>query len=237
MIRRLPARAGVAIAYALALVVTTLAFRAQSPAGRRAWLAWASTNLANLGDHPIGAMVTSAFITEGSLLSWGLTAMVGLVVLNWSLGNWRTAALVGTAHVLGTVISQGILAYKISAGVAPQTDRYIIDVGPSYVVACALVAGAAFGLGAQRLPAAGGFALFAPNSFLGLPTLEVSSVGHFCSVVIALAVGWPLWRSARSRAARDATDPAAAPASTAPASTAPASTAPAPEPASASISD
>jgi hypothetical protein len=202
LIRQLPVRAGVTIGYVTTFVVTTLLFRGLPVDGRKAWLAWTSTNLVNLRDHPLPALVTSGLFTEGSLASWVLTALVGLGVTNWALGNRRTAALVVSAHVGGTLISQGVLAYRIAGGQAPASDRYIVDVGPSYVVACALVAGAIYGLGVQRLAAVGGFALFAPNSFLGLPTLQVAAVGHLCSVVIAVALGWPLWRSARSRAPR-----------------------------------
>ncbi|MCW2642344.1 MAG: hypothetical protein JWP76_4650 [Dactylosporangium sp.] len=207
LIRQLPVRAGVTIGYVAVFIVTTLFFRALPTDGRKAWLEWTSTNLVNLRDHPVSALVASGLFTEGSLASWALTALVGLGVTNWALGNWRTAALIVSAHVGGTLISQGLLAYRIAGGHAPASDRYIIDVGPSYVVACALVAGAVYGLGVQRLPAVGGFALFAPNSFLGLPTLQVASVGHLCSVVIALVLGWPLWRSARSRSERRAAGP------------------------------
>ncbi|NJC68255.1 hypothetical protein HC031_00760 [Planosporangium thailandense] len=202
LVRQVPARAGMALAYVVALVATTLAFRTRSPDGRQAWLGWTSTNLDNLRHHPLPALVVSGLFTEGGLAGWALTALIGLGVTNWALGNWRTAALVVAAHVGGTLISQGILAYRIAGGRAPAGDRYIVDVGPSYVVAGALVAGALYGLGAQRLPAAAGFALFAPNAFLGLPALDVTSVGHLSAVIVAVAVGWPLWRSARSRAAR-----------------------------------
>lgn len=199
LVRQVPARAGVAVAYVVALVATTLAFRARSPGGRRAWLEWSSTNLVNLHDHPLPALVVSGLFTEGSLAGWVLSALVGLGVTNWALGNWRTAVLVAAAHVGGTLVSQGVLAYRIAGGRAPAGDRYIVDVGPSYVVAGALVAGAVYGIGAQRLPAAAGFALFAPNAFLGLPGLDVPSVGHLSAVLIAVAVGWPLWRSVRPR--------------------------------------
>jgi hypothetical protein len=193
------ARLGVAVGYTVAFVVTSLVFRTRSAAGRAAWLEWTSTNLVNLRHHPVGALVTSAFFAEDSLLSWAALALVGLGVVNWSLGNWRTAVLVTTAHVVGTLISEGILAYRIVAGAAPASDRYIVDVGPSYIVACALVAGVAYGTRAWRLLAAIGFALLLPSLFGGLTRLEVSAVGHLCSIVIALLLGWPLWRSARGR--------------------------------------
>ncbi len=188
------ARFGVAVGYTLAFVVTDLVFRTRSPSGRAAWLEWTSTNLVNLRHHPVAALVASAFFAEGSILTWTVLALVGLGVVNASLGNWRTALLVGAAHVVGTLISEGILAYRIGHGDAPASDRLIVDVGPSYVVTCALVAGICYGPGLFRLLPAAGFALLAPSLFGGLPHLEVSSVGHLCAVMIAVMVGWPLWR-------------------------------------------
>jgi hypothetical protein len=207
----LPARAGVTAGYVVAFAATTLSVRTLPTPARTAWLEWTSTNLGNLRDHPLPALVLSGLFTEGSLTTWLLTALIGLGVTNRALGNWRTAALLVSAHVGGTLISQGILAYRIVAGQVPAGDRYMIDVGPSYVVACALAAGAVYGLGLQRLPALAGFALFAADAFHGLSTLEVAAIGHLCSVVIAVVVGWPLWRSARSRMDRRAALPVAPP--------------------------
>jgi Rhomboid-like protein len=192
-------RLGVAVIYTAAFVVTDVIFRTRTDGS--GWLTWASTNLANLPDHPVGAMAASAFFAQGGLLDWALLAVIGLGVVNWSLGNWRTALLVATAHVLGTLISEGLLAYLIATGRAPDTDRYLVDVGPSYVVVCALAAGIAYGRGWHRLLAAAGFAVLSPDLFGGLPDLEVAPVGHLCSVMTGLALGWPLWRSARRRAA------------------------------------
>jgi hypothetical protein len=195
-------RLGVALAYTIVFVIVDLIFRTRSATGQAAWLNWASTNLANLPHHPIGSLVASAFVAEGDPFRWAALALVGLGVVNWSLGNWRTAVLVTTAHVVGTVISQGILWYRIVAGYEPVDQRHIIDVGPSYVVACALVAGITYGPRAGRLPAGLGFVLLLPSLFGGLSTLEVSSVGHLCSVLIGLVLGWPLWRAARIAPAR-----------------------------------
>jgi hypothetical protein len=87
---QLAARGGVAVGYVLALVVPTLVFRGRTPAGQKAWLDWSSTNIVNLRHHPIAAMVTSAFVAEGSLVSWTLLALVG----SWpSTGRWATGAL------------------------------------------------------------------------------------------------------------------------------------------------
>jgi hypothetical protein len=192
-------RLGVAVAYTTAFVVVDLIFRTRSATGQAAWLDWASTNLANLPHHPVGSLVVSAFIAEGDLWQWAALALVGLGVVNWSLGNWRTAVLVTTAHVVGTLISQAILWYRIGAGYEPVDQRHIIDVGPSYVVACALVAGIAYGPRAWRLLAGLGFVLLLPSLFGGLGTLEVAAVGHVCSLLIGVLLGWPLWRGSSRR--------------------------------------
>jgi hypothetical protein len=86
-------RLGVALAYTLAFVATDLIFRTRAATGKAAWLNWASTNLANLPHHPIGSLVLSAFLAEGDPWRWAALALVGLGVVNWSLGNWRTAVL------------------------------------------------------------------------------------------------------------------------------------------------
>ncbi len=195
-------RFGVAVGYTIAFVVVDLIFRTRSAAGQVAWLNWASTNLANLPHHPVGSLVASAFVAEGDPWRWAALALVGLGVVNWSLGNWRTAVLVTTAHVVGTVISQGILWYRIGAGYESVDQRHIIDVGPSYVVACALVAGIAYGPRAWRLLSALGFVLLLPSLFGGLTTLDVAAVGHLCAILTPLLLGWPLWRGARRGFAR-----------------------------------
>jgi hypothetical protein len=192
-------RWGVAVGYTAVFAVTTAVYLSRSAATRRAWSAWTSTNLVNLRHHPVAAMVTSGLFSDGDLVAWTVLALVGLGVVNWSLGNWRTALLVVAAHVGGTLVSQGILAYRIASGAAPDGDRLLIDVGPSYVVACALVAGALWGAGWSRLAAAIGFALLAPSLFGGLPGLDVAAVGHVCAVLTAVVLGWPLWRAARRR--------------------------------------
>jgi hypothetical protein len=105
------------------------------------------------------------------------------------LGAWRTAVLIVAAHVLSTVISEAILGYRIATGAVPRADLHIQDVGPSYVVAGALVAGIAYARWPGRLACAAGFALVAPSLFGGLLQLELSAVGHVSAIVVALAVG------------------------------------------------
>ncbi|OLB80905.1 MAG: hypothetical protein AUI14_05210 [Actinobacteria bacterium 13_2_20CM_2_71_6] len=94
-----------------------------------------------------------------------------------------------SAHVLGTVISEGILWYRVAHGALPDSYLHIRDVGPSYVVAAALVAGIAYATWPGRVLCAIGFLIVAPDLFGGLFQLEVSAVGHVCAMATALGVG------------------------------------------------
>lgn len=200
-------RFGVALGYSAALGIGTILLRTRSGPVHDAWLDWASTNLANAPHHPIGALVVSALFTEGDLTGWLVLSLVGLAGLGWRLGAWRTATVAGTAHVLGTVISEGILGIRIATGAVPHSAAHIRDVGPSYVVVAALAAGIAYGTWPARLLCAAGFVAVAPDLFGGLFRLEVSAVGHTSAIVIALVVGAIVAR--RPRTARATVGPTA----------------------------
>jgi hypothetical protein len=203
--RRWADRFGVAVGYATAFGVGTALLHSRPRPGRDAWLDWASTNLANATDHPIATLVVSALFTDGDVRGWLALSLVGLGTVGWRLGAWRTLTLVAAAHVLGTVISEGILAIRITTGAMPAEAEHIRDVGPSYVVVAALVAGVAYGPWLAKLPCAIGFLIVAPSLFGGLPELEVSSVGHVCAIVVALVVGGLFVRRQRTRRAAPAT--------------------------------
>jgi hypothetical protein len=187
------------LGFAAGLLVGWAALATVAAPTRDAVVAWASTNLANLPDHPVGALVLSAFVTESNPVGWVLMGLVGLTATAWRFGAWRTVLLVTTAHVVGTLVSEGILAYRIWVGLAPASDRFIVDIGASYVVVCALVAGIAYGTWPGRVLCAIGFVLLAPDLFAGVEHLDVAPVGHVCSIVIALGLGWPMWRAATRR--------------------------------------
>jgi hypothetical protein len=187
-------RTGVGIGFAGALALVGYLTHGQPPPARTGWLGWASTSLANLTDHPVSALVASAFVGPEHPGTWCVLALVALTTISWTLGAWRAALLVITAHVLGTYASEGILAVQIRTGAAPASQFWLIDVGPSYVVVAALVAGAGYGRWPGRLLCVVGFALVAPGLFGGLSRLEVAAVGHLCSMIVALATGWVLRR-------------------------------------------
>jgi hypothetical protein len=191
-------RLAFAVGYTSILAALTVVFHTRADATQRAWLTWTSTNLDNLARHPVAAMVTSGLFAEGGVLVWSVLALVGLGAAGWTFGNRRTLLLVTAAHVIGTLVSEGILAWRIAAGQEPASERFIVDVGPSYVVVAALVAGACFGARWWRLAALLGFAVMAPSLFSGLSRLEVSAVGHTCAAAIGALLGWLLWRRDRA---------------------------------------
>ncbi len=182
-------RLGLAVGYAAGLALAAIVLHAQPVPVRRHWLDWASTNLANATDHPLGALVVSAFLTDGDIQWWVPLSLVALGSVGAAFGAWRTAVIVGAAHVLGTLVSEGIVAYRIGTGALPDSYRHLLDVGPSYVVVGALVAGVGYARWPGRVLCAVGFAGLAPSLFGGLDRLEVSAVGHVCAIVTGLAVG------------------------------------------------
>jgi hypothetical protein len=192
-------RWGPAIGYSVTFAGCALAVRATPAATRDRILDWASTDLVNLRDHPIGCLVASAFVTDGSILAWSLLALVGLGVTGWRFGAGRTVLLVGLAHVLGTYVSEGVLGYRIATGAVGHDQLRVLDVGPSYVTVAALSAGLAYGTWLGRVPCAAGLALVGPGCFGALPELDLAAIGHTCSAAIGLVAGAWLWRSATRR--------------------------------------
>lgn len=184
------------------------------PAEQRLFVALTATNLANLNTDPVGTLVASAFVAEAAPWLWVTLAIIGLFPVAHRFGNVRALLLVGAAQVIGSLISEGLLAWRISAGVMPASMRYLDDVGPSYVIACALVATILFGAEPAvrtarhghwlfdrvpsrwwRIGAAVGLAFLAPHLFQGLGHLDVAAVGHVISMVVGVAGGLLLARS------------------------------------------
>ncbi|CAL2068192.1 MULTISPECIES: rhomboid-like protein [Streptomyces] len=170
--------------------------------GDHAVNAWASTNLANLGDHPIEALITSAFLfgADPSACLRGIAiAGVVLAFLVIRFGNMRAVALIAAGQVLGTLVSEGLLAVRIAAGQADPALRATLDVGPSYVIVSALAAVAVAGARRwHRWTALAALAVRAPHIMSGLTTLAVTPVGHVSALSTGILLAWGL-RSPRVR--------------------------------------
>lgn len=188
--RRLAARWWPAVAYPVALAAASLAVRARPPAERDAALLRASTNLDNLHDHPVRALIASAFLTEGDLVAWVLLAALGLAGVVAAAGPWWAVGVAAGAHLVGTAVSEGTLAARVAQGLEPASRRSILDVGPSFVVVGVLVATVACGISWWwRGAALAGFVLLAPSLFDGLLQADVAALGHVTAIVVGGLAG------------------------------------------------
>jgi len=182
-------RYAVACTYLAGYLLTELVYVQLTPSAQASLTAWATTSVANLEHEPVGPLVVSAFIGPGDYLVWPVLIAVAMFGANRALGNARTALICAAGHVIGTVVSEGIIAYRVDVGQLPPADRYLTDVGPSYVVVSAIVIAVACGTWLARVAAALDFAVlvFGGDIFGGLSHADVSAVGHLTALLTAAA--------------------------------------------------
>ena len=158
---------------------------------------------AYLRHHPAGSLVASAFVTQTFATAWPALIALAMFGANRVLGNWRTALVCAAGQVAGTLVSEAIAGYRVSRGLPPAAGRYIIGVGPSYVVASAIVVALLYGSWLARAAAALDLALLVVvgNIFGGLSDLDVAAVGHVTAMTVAAVGGsllvWQLRRRQR----------------------------------------
>lgn len=172
---------------------------------RGALLAWASTSVHNLEHHPVGCLVASAFLPTTFLLAWPAVIAFALFAATSVLGAWRTALTCAAGQVVGTVISEGIVAYRVADGRLPPADRLLLDVGPSYVVMAAIAVALLYGGWLARAAAAVDLVLLivVGQIFAGLSRLEVTPVGHLTALITgAVTATLFVWYEPRRKAAR-----------------------------------
>jgi membrane associated rhomboid family serine protease len=169
---------------------------------------WASTSVHNLEHHPVGCLIVSAFIPTGYLTAWPALVALAMFGANHALGNWRTAVTCAAGQVIGTLVSEGIVGYRVAHGTLPPADRFLTDVGPSYVVVAAIAVALLHGGWLARGAAALDFALLivVGQIFAGLSHLDVSAVGHVTALAVGAVLGtflaWQRRRKARTLAAQ-----------------------------------
>jgi rhomboid family protein len=169
-----------------------------APAGT-SLLTFASTSVANLEHDPAGCLVVSAFVSGGGLastLTWLPLIAIALFGACRAIGGARTVAVCAAGHVIGTLVSEGIVGWRVHAGALPVSQLHLLDVGPSYVVVSALVAAIVCAPWSWRdrpdwawrvLAAAALLLLVFPGQiFSGLTTLDVAAVGHVTAITTAL---------------------------------------------------
>jgi hypothetical protein len=160
-----------------------------TPRAQATLTATASTSVANLEHEPIGPLVLSAFIGPGYLLVWPVLIALAVFGANRALGTARAVLICVAGHVIGSLVSEGIVAYRVDVGQLPVTDRYLTDVGPSYVVVSAIVIAVVCGTWLARTAATLDFAALVVGGhiFGGLSHLDVSAVGHLTALITAAA--------------------------------------------------
>jgi hypothetical protein len=164
-------------------------------------LTWASTSVHNLEHDPLTCLVVSAFFPQGSFILWPAVIALALFGANHVLGNWRTAVTCAAGQVIGTIVSEGIVGYRVSHGTLPPTARYLIDVGPSYVVVSAIAVGLLYGGWLVRAAAALDLLglIFIGQIFSGLSRLALAPVGHVTALTVgALLGGLLVWQRSRA---------------------------------------
>ena len=95
---------------------------------------WASSNLTNLHQRPVTAMLASIFVAAGGGLSPStlLVAMAGSV-LERRVGALRTAVIALLGHIVATLITEGAVHLAIWAHTDSRSAAGQLDIGISYV--------------------------------------------------------------------------------------------------------
>jgi len=179
--------------YLGAYVVAEIVYAALGPHGQAVLTSWTTTSVSNLEHEPLIPLIGSAFVTpgeHGDYFAWPVLIALALFGANRALGNVRTPLICLAGHVIGTLVSEGIVAYRVDTGQLPVSYRNLIDVGPSYVVVSAIVIALIAGTWPARVAAAFDLALlvFAGNIFGGLSSLDVAAVGHLTAIASAATI-------------------------------------------------
>jgi len=195
----------VAWIYLGGFIIAQVIYALLSPGRQAALTGWASTNVHNLSHDPLGSLVVSAFLTQGSAWAWTVLIALAMFGANGVLGNWRTAVVCAAGQVFGTLVSEGIVGYRVARGLLPAADRYLVDVGPSYVVVSAIIVALLYGSWLARAAAALDLALlvFVGDIFGGLSSLDIAAVGHLTAMIVGAGGGGLLvWQRRRQHRRR-----------------------------------
>jgi hypothetical protein len=169
-------------------IVVEVVYASLTAHPRDVLVTWASTSVVNLEHDPVGTLIASAFVGQGDYFAWPVLIALALFPANRALGNARIALVCLAGNVIGSLVSEGIVAYRVDVGQLPVSYRHLIDVGPSYVVLAAVAAALICGGWTARV-AAGfvfGVLVLIGGIFDGLASLDVSAVGHLLSGLTGL---------------------------------------------------
>ncbi|MEU0008661.1 rhomboid-like protein [Streptomyces sp. NPDC006314] len=168
------------------LFVTTVALHHMSPEFEEHFLRQRSTNIHELSRTPVRVLVASAmWIDSGHWVPYAFLYTVFHAPAERWLGTARWLAVCVLAHVLASLLSEGVLLKAIRDGMAPHAAVNTLDIGVSYALA-GVVAVLAYRIAA---PWRYGYVLVVLVVF-GLPLAAgptFTDFGHLVSALIGLA--------------------------------------------------
>lgn len=184
----------VGISYAVALLASNLWLETVDSTTEARVLYDASTNLRHLARDPWAVIATSAFFTRGGVVFAFIGAIVCVGLLE-RVAGWRMTVVVAvTAHVIGTIVSEGVIAVRIAVHDLPTTARNVLDVGPSYVIVGCATAAIAWTGAARWVRVVCAVALAPLFIFTAwrLPAGRIDAIGHVTAAAVGLA--WAYWK-------------------------------------------
>ena len=179
------------LAFAVLLTAAEVGYEVAPEHVRATVSRWSSTNVANLTHEPFGALITSAFVVEEHRAMWLVLAIASCAALESRTGWRRTLIVLGASHVVGTLVSEGIVWWRVDHGALPVSARHLDDVGVSYVVVGSLGAVLVACAVRSQILAAVVLAALAAPLLKGITELDVTAVGHLSAAVTGAAGG--LW--------------------------------------------
>jgi len=179
--------------YLVCFAAVQVAYALLAPHAQAALVTWASTSVANLERDPVGCLAVSAFVTGGgvgTLVTWVPVIALGMFGANRAVGGWRLVVVCAAGHVVGTLVSEGIVAWRVGSGALPASDLHLVDVGPSYIVVSAVVVALLCAPAAWRVLALTDLLVlvFIARIFAGLAELDVAAIGHLTAIMTAVAI-------------------------------------------------
>lgn len=173
----------IAVGYAAALILSNIVMALLSGATQTSIANAASTNITHLAVDPFFVLPASAFVDTSNSWLWLPLSLMLIGGLERRFGSRRTLLIVFGAHVMATLISEGLLLAQIASHVAPKSAINVQDVGPSYVILAAMAGCLAVGSRSLRIVALVSGVLIVPGLLVELPQLDMSSVGHFSALI------------------------------------------------------
>ncbi|MFE2878507.1 rhomboid-like protein [Streptomyces roseus] len=224
-VRGYPRRAPLTLAYVCLLLVGHAWLGYGLSADQAASvLGYLSTNLDNLQDHPLVALLGSVLFFAGTLTDVGSPDFLGTLItlglgvccfLAWAEGRWgrpRAVAVFLGGHVVATLLTAVVIAVALRRGWYPTDVRHALDYGVSYGAQTVLAIGTPALPRRARLPWAA-FVLAWPlgGAEWDGPLPDFTTIGHLTAAALGFGLlGVPAFRRRRVRAAgpsRAASDP------------------------------